>query len=122
MVESRRGSLWYLLFVLASAVVSNVLQYSYEGPELIFFGHHTAGGPYFGGMSGVVCALFGYGWIRPQISLNEPPYFDSRTVFMFMIWNAICLMGFVGSIANIAHGAGLLVGMAVGFIPKILRR
>ncbi len=119
-IESRRGSVRFMLLVVAGAAISNLAQYAYRGPELILFGHETAGGPYFGGMSGVNYALFGYCWIRSEWVRSESPYLDSRTTFMFLVWFVVCFTGAVGPVANIAHAAGLLVGAMVAFVPSLI--
>jgi len=39
---------------------------------------------------------------------------------MAIIWFFLCLTGWVGSVANWAHGAGLALGMAWGWITAKL--
>ncbi len=101
----RRKKWWFLLLlVLVSAVVSNVAQ-------------SIASGPTFGGMSGVVYALFGYIWMKgkfePWEGLGVPP----NTVTVMLVWLAICYTGLVGPIANTAHVVGLVVGALIGGGP-----
>jgi GlpG protein len=122
MIESRRGSLRFLALVLVSAVASNLAQYAYRGPEMIFFGHEATGGPFFGGMSGVGYALFGFCWLRTILVRTEAPFVDGRIAFLFLVWFFICVFGDVGPVANVAHAVGLLVGAVAGAAPKLLRR
>jgi GlpG protein len=101
MIERQRG-VWFLaLLVLAAAIPSNLAQYHYAG----------AG---FGGMSGVVYALFGYVWMKSRFAPQDGLHLPQTTVFIMLAWLFICMTGRVGHIANTAHVVGLLIGMAVG--------
>lgn len=110
-IERRRGS-WALLgLVVAFGVVSNVGQY-------------VAGGPRFGGMSGVIYGLLGYVWMmgcyRPSAGLALQP----QIVLLMLVWFVIGVYGAVPgspvtrtlgvSMANTAHGMGLLAGVVWG--------
>lgn len=99
--EYEKGALGLLIFVVLSGVLSNVLQY-------------MAYGPFFGGMSGVVYALLGHLWMRRQLDSSFEfglPKFD---LYLMIGWFFLCLTGWVGPIANTAHGVGLCVGMLIG--------
>lgn len=105
MVEARQSALFLLGFVALSAVLSNLAQY--------FFG----GGIPFGGMSGVLYALAGYIWIRGKYDRGSGLYLDPQTVTLLLVWLVLCFTGIIGkNIANGAHLAGLIVGMAWGGI------
>ena len=106
-IEALIGGAGLLRLALVSALVSNMVQYLWEGPSL------------FGGMSGVIYAFLGYIWLRhkarPHPYLAIPP---GIIVFM-LIWLLVCMTGALGvlagiEIANGAHLGGLLVGMALG--------
>ncbi|MEX2287934.1 MAG: rhomboid family intramembrane serine protease [Planctomycetaceae bacterium] len=103
-IEIRRGSVRYLALVLTIAVASNVAQYWYSDPA-------------FGGMSGVVYGLFGYIWVKgrfePEAGLFMPP----NLVLWMMAWFVLCFTGWVGPIANMAHGMGLLAGVVIAYAP-----
>ena len=93
---------WKLaLLVTVIGIISNLAQYALDGP-------------FFGGMSGVVYGLLGYIWMqhkynpRSQISLRKP------IIVWMLAWYIICWTGLVGSIANMAHTAGLIAGLAWG--------
>src|SRR5690606_15962661 len=69
--------------------------------------------PFFLGMSGVVFGLFGFVWMRSRF-VPRSQFLMPRDLVVWMLgWLVICTTGFVGPIANVAHGVGLLVGMAV---------
>ncbi len=121
-IEWRRGHLRYLSMVLVVAVVSNLAQY--------FLGGIGSGGPIaslprmpnFGGMSGVVYGLFGYVWMKtrfqPELGLN----IDRTNIVIMMGWFFLCMTPLIRTIigsgvANVAHAAGLLTGMLIGYAP-----
>ena len=103
-IEYRQGALRLGMLVLASAVISNLAQY------------FSTGTPTFGGMSGVGFALFGYIWMQSRFAPTAGLFMDSRTIFMYLLWFVFCISGNAGPIANMAHGAGLGVGAALGFL------
>ena len=106
LIEIRKGHLRLLLLVLVAAVVSNLAQYTYE---------HTA---YFGGMSGVNYALFGYVWMRGRFAPEEGMILRSDTIFYMIAWLFVCLAGAVGHVANTAHFVGLGIGILSGVAPN----
>ncbi len=106
MFEARLGW-WYLgVFVLVTAAISNYAQY--------VVGHH--GG--FGGMSGVNYALIGYVWIRGRFDPGAGVQLDRQSLIWALIWFAACFTGYLGPIANTAHGTGLVLGMAWAFVDS----
>ena len=107
-VELRLGSVKFLLMVLAIAILSNTAQYLYRGP-------------FFGGMSGVVFGLFGYVWMKSKFDPESGFFMHPNTVFFMIAWFFICMTGSVGSIANMAHGVGLGVGIILGYAPRLWR-
>lgn len=100
-IESRRGSVQFLLLVLLLAVISNLAQFVHRGPM-------------FGGMSGVVYGLLGYIWMQGKINPAGRLILRPQIVTMMMVWLFLCMTGLMGPIANTAHVVGLLVGMAWG--------
>lgn len=111
-IEVRRGTWRLALIVLISAAVSNWLQYWYP---LQFQGDRLfKPNPLFGGMSGVVYAMLGYVWMKTRLEPRLGLYLDPSTVTFMLIWLVVCFTGWLGPIANTAHLAGLLVGVAIG--------
>ncbi|HXI71943.1 MAG TPA: rhomboid family intramembrane serine protease [Verrucomicrobiae bacterium] len=107
MIEARQSSLHLLLLVVVTGVFSNVAQY-------------LAGGPHFGGMSGVVYALAGYVWMRGKHDRASGLGIDQQSITILLIWLVVCFTGFVGPVANMAHLAGLASGMAIGRVSAYL--
>lgn len=107
-IELLQGSVRMISLVILMGVGSNIAQYLFTENAV------------FGGMSGVIYGLLGYGWIwsylRPSESLQIP-----KAVINFMLaWLVICLVGFttligLGNVANAAHVGGLIMGMILGF-------
>jgi GlpG protein len=106
-IEMRRGSVWFGVIVLVSAVISNLTQYFWAGPV-------------FGGMSGVAYALFGYIWMQAHYVPNSGFFMPPQMLFMYVFWFFLCMTDTVGPIANAAHGAGLVVGCLFGVAPRWL--
>jgi rhomboid protease GlpG len=118
-IERKLGGLNMLLLFFTIALVSNSAQFVFGGPGL------------FGGMSGVVYGLLGFGWagarLQPDWASMQPP----QAVMILMVgWLFLCIFGVVevlgfGAIANAAHLGGLLagavLGVAFGFLSRSTR-
>jgi GlpG protein len=91
------------MLVVATGIISNLAQYIFAGPQ-------------FGGMSGVVYALAGYIWMRGKHDRASGLFLDRHSVIILLVWLAACFTGMLGPIANFAHLAGLVSGMAIGRI------
>jgi len=105
MIERNRGSLFLLAQVLIIAVISNMAQYLNSGP-------------YFLGMSGIVCGLFGYAWIVGRYNSGMGMGIDRNTVVYFVGFLFLGLTGFLGPIGNAAHFGGLIAGMIWGYVDS----
>jgi GlpG protein len=46
---------------------------------------------------------------------------SSTTVVLMIGWFFLCLTGWLGSIANMAHTVGLLLGLLIGVAPHVWR-
>jgi GlpG protein len=117
MIEGKRGSLRFGLLVLLSALLSNFAQFyipSLANPLRAYDG--------FAGMSGVVYALFGYIWMKSRYEPAAELYIHPNTVVLLLLWLAACSLGFIGGIANWAHGMGLVIGLAIGIAPYAWRQ
>lgn len=101
-IENKKGSIYFLSLVLVIAGISNVAQFFQSGPL-------------FGGMSGVVYGLFGYLWMKSKFDFAFGMQLNKHVIIMMLLWFVICLTGWVGPIANTAHGVGLLVGVIWGY-------
>ena len=103
MIERAQKGRKLLLKVVVIGAVSNIFQF-------------LAGGPAFGGMSGVVYGLLGYAWLRGKMDLTSGLYVHSQTMIMMTFWFLLCLSGRMGPVANAAHASGLVVGVLWGYL------
>jgi GlpG protein len=108
-VERARGSIYLLAFAVVAAVISNLAEYAWSGP-------------FFGGMSGVVYALFGYIWIKGRYEPHLGMGVTQQTVIIMLAWLVLCMIGLVGDVANAAHLVGLIIGVAAAYAPIELRK
>jgi len=102
LVEEHKGAGHMIGFVLVAAVLSNVTQFLMTGSGN------------FGGLSGVLYALFGYVWMQAAFNWRRPILMQQETVFILMGWYVLCWTGLLGPIANWAHTGGLVVGLVWG--------
>ncbi len=106
LIESRSG-IWFLaIFMLIAGVASNLAQFFFTGS------------PFFGGMSGVVYGLLGYVWMQGKLNPRFGYGLHQSTAIMMLVWFVLCWTGVLGAIANWAHTAGLLIGVAWGFLER----
>src|SRR5215472_9739887 len=109
MIEGRQSTLYLAALVVVIAGVSNFAQYFVSGPI-------------FGGMSGVVYGLLGYIWIRGKFDPASGLFLHQTTVVMMLVWFFLCLVGVIPNVANTVHAAGLVVGMAWGYLSSLKYR
>jgi GlpG protein len=107
--ERLQGSFQFSLFLLWSALVSNLAQ--------LIFGHS----PNFGGLSGVVYALAGYLWTRGSADPQSGFALSNGIVWFFVISMAVGFTGLLdgllgGGIANYCHLGGFAAGAVYGYI------
>ena len=105
MIEGRQSSRHLAILVLGVAVVSNLAQFYFSGPN-------------FGGMSGVVYGLLGYIWMRGKYDPGSGLFLHPTTVTMMLIWLVACYTGLLGQVANTAHAAGLVMGVVWGYLSS----
>jgi GlpG protein len=101
-MEHIQGRLFLGTFILVTAAASNFVQ------------HFFTGYPLFGGMSGVVFALFGYVWMKTKFDFMSGYTIDKQSVTLMLVWFVICFTGII-RIANGAHAGGLAIGVAWGY-------
>ncbi|MCE9552847.1 MAG: rhomboid family intramembrane serine protease [Planctomycetes bacterium] len=109
LIETRRGSWAMLGIALATAVISNLAQFMLDGPS-------------FGGMSGIGFGLFGYIWMKSRFDPGAGIYAPPDLVVQFLVFLVVCMLGWLGSIANAAHVGGMVVGMAIAYVPVLWRK
>jgi GlpG protein len=117
-IESRLGAGRLLLLLLALALFSNLAEYLLGGGLGTVDGRLTVVTSItFGGMSGVLYGLLGYIWYkgryRPDVGLDVP----ASVVMVALVWFVMCWAMPSWNIANVAHTAGLLGGLALGALP-----
>ena len=129
MIEMRYGTLCLAMIVVFSAIFSNVLQCIVPesvGGTVPFLSSNlliTA----FGGMSGVIYAMFGFIWFRMLYDRNSRLELPQVTVVVLIAYLFYCMaMPQIGSladpssgsrVANWAHGGGMIMGMLLGLSP-----
>jgi GlpG protein len=109
MIEARQNSWVLASLVLMFGVGSNFAEFYFERPD-------------FGGMSGVLFGLFGYIWMRGKFDPGSGLYLHPTNVWMMILWFVLCWAQVIPGIANIAHTAGLVMGMAVGWATALRYR
>ena len=109
MIEDRQSSRQLAILVVAIAASSNL-------------GQFWVAGPVFGGMSGVVYGLLGYIWMRGKFDPGSGLYLHPTTLTMMIIWFFACFTPIIPHVANGAHGVGLVMGIAWGYVSSLRYR
>lgn len=112
LIEWRFGSWHFVLLTLLLALLANLFQYYSQGP-------------YFGGLSGVIYGFFGFIWIQGRINkefrVRLPQHFIYLVLGLFIAsWLGIFELLFGMHIANMAHTAGLVGGIALAVTYYLL--
>jgi GlpG protein len=108
LIEINQGTKRLALLVVVIGIGSNIGQY-------------IIGGPYFGGMSGVLYGLFGYIWIRSLCDPGSGLMLSTMTVGIMLVWFFLCLFQIIPNVANGTHAVGLVMGMIWGAFPIVGR-
>lgn len=106
LVEMKQSTTKLVTLFMLSAIISNLAQYVTTGPN-------------FGGLSGVVYALFGYCWMlgkyKPSLGISMQPAMFG----IALTWLVAGYFNVLGlNIANTAHLVGLVVGCGLGWFES----
>jgi len=125
LIESRYGFWQMLMLVLLAAAISNfvagVMPAKWDGVVPGMTKGHLMDGS--GGMSGVVYAVFGFVWMRSLYDRSSGFHLHQSTIVILVGWLFFCMIPgmmqtLLGvSVNNWAHAMGLIVGLAVGYLP-----
>jgi membrane associated rhomboid family serine protease len=110
-VEKAYGHLRTLALILLFAVASSALDFAF-----------AEGGV---GLSGVGYGLFGLLWVLSRREERFRDVVDERTVLIFVGWFFFCILTTLTKtfqVANIAHGAGAVVGILTGLAISLPER
>ena len=122
-IEDRMSRWKMLLFILITAIASNVAQYLMSGP-------------FFLGFSGVVVGMVGFIWMRQKMAPWEGYPLNKPTVIFILLFvlamfvleivavvlQLLAITDLSPNIANTAHIVGGLVGMALGRLSFFSRK
>lgn len=111
-IEVRKGFAFTALLVASAQVVSGLVQIAWTVATM------PHGYVFFGGLSGVLYALFGYAWTKGRIDPSDRIGVSDNTVYFLMGWLFLCMTGILGNIANGAHVGGLLWGGAYAYLER----
>lgn len=112
-VERARGAATLFAVMVITGAGGNIAQYVIGASVM------------FGGMSGVIYGLLGYAWMWTRFT-GDPQLQLPRGLLGFMLgWLVVCMSGITevigfGAIANAAHAAGLVLGVALGLGAALL--
>ena len=100
-IEFSKGPSFFIYFIITTGTLSNIAQYMITGP-------------FFGGMSGVIYAFFGFLWMQKVLNPDSEFSLPMGDLILIIGWFFLCLFGVIGRIANTAHAVGLVSGMLTG--------
>jgi GlpG protein len=102
-MERREGSLYLAAFTVVAAILVDTAEYLVSGPNFL-------------GMSGVVYGMLGYVWAMTRFEMRPRYGLPPNTMSFMLFWLVICLTGMLGPVANTQHIAGLVGGVAFGWL------
>jgi GlpG protein len=118
-IEPNVGTARFIGLFLVIAILSCTAQAGWYAVATPLYPDHYR---QFLGMSGVVSGLFGYAWVCGRLRPYERIGVSGQETGYMIGWLVICSFGLIGSIANVAHWGGLIVGGVLGAIPSIWKR
>ena len=105
MIESQQSAAMLLGLTALLGIAANLAQF-------------VTSGPLFGGMSGVMYGFLGYVWLQGAFNPRFTHQIAPQVLYVLLGWFALCWSGVLSwfnlHVANVAHTAGLLCGIAVG--------
>jgi GlpG protein len=117
-LERQFGAGNFALLILFTGIISILLPAIAPGDGI--FGLTALGGAPVVGFSGVIYGIIGFGWIKMKMQPHLGTIIPSFVFIFMMIWLGIGLVspegGFFGAISHLAHAAGLLAGIAFGYV------
>ena len=82
-MELRLGGFRYLLFILITGIISNIVQYMMSGPNFL-------------GYSGILCAMLSFIWVRQKKAAWEGYVLQDSTMgFMLLFLITIAVIGYL---------------------------
>lgn len=108
-IEKRLGPWDLAVLVAVIGAGSNVAQF-------------LSTGPLFGGLSGVVYGLLGYFWVQGRFNPRFGLVLNETVVYLMLGWFVLCWIQVIPNVANWAHTAGLVLGMAAAWVSYTLGR
>ncbi|WP_251358495.1 rhomboid family intramembrane serine protease [Kangiella sp. TOML190] len=117
-IEKAKSSGYLLGLVLIIGVGSNLAQFY---GNIMFKGEAYAYASIFGGMSGVVYGLLGFIFMRRRFDPFFPIQLNPAILQFMLIWLVLGFTGIIGSVANMAHLSGLVIGAVLGFITSKMK-
>ena len=107
-LEYENSRIFYLIFIISSAVVSSVSQIAFSSSSGI-------------GLSGIVYAIFGFLYIKGRSDSKYKGFISQKTATLFLAWLVICIIITlldILPIGNAAHIGGLLWGFLLAYLTK----
>ena len=129
MLEHRYGTTFMGGLVLLTAIIPNILQgiipESLDGSVPLYAVEGAWIRANFGGLSGVLYGVFGFLWIRGALD-PRADRLPNSTIVILIIWMFLGMFHVLesvgmGSIANWAHGGGLVVGAVLAYLYTLVR-
>lgn len=105
MIERQAGSSKLLMLFLVGAAIPNLVEFLVTGPD-------------FGGLSGVVYVLVAYVWLLGKRQPERGLQLQDGVFGFMLIWLVIGFVGILGSLANMAHLCGLIIGLLHGWLDS----
>ncbi len=99
-IEANHGVIRLLLLACLAQIAGSIAQFYISGP-------------FFGGMSGVNYALFGFVWMQSKYGQRGYSIANQDTLIL-MGWLVLCATGLIGPVANACHAMGLATGLLAG--------